>query len=65
MANLAKSTISETTATTSILIAVVVNTIVKSGIAISLGAASLRKYTLPGFTAVLLAGISIIIWMLV
>jgi len=65
MANLAKSTISETTATTSILIAVVVNTIVKSGIAISLGAASLRRYTLPGFTAVLLAGISIIIWMLV
>lgn len=63
MANLAKTTISESTAATAIIIAITMNTIVKASIAISLGAAALRKYTLPGFGAVLIAGIGIILWL--
>lgn len=64
MANLAKDAVSEATASTAILIAVVVNTIVKASIAFSLGAASLRKFTLPGFGLVLLTGLVLIAWML-
>jgi uncharacterized membrane protein (DUF4010 family) len=64
MANLSKSTITETTATISILIAVVVNTIVKASIAFSLGAAALRKYTLPSFGIVLVTGLVLIAWLL-
>ena len=64
MANLAKSTVSEATAATAIIIAITVNTIVKASIAISLGAVALRRYTLPGFGAVLVAGLGIIAWLL-
>lgn len=64
MANLSKSTITETTASISILIAVVVNTIVKAGIAFSLGSTALRKYTLPGFGLVLLTGLILIGYLL-
>jgi uncharacterized membrane protein (DUF4010 family) len=65
MANLSKSTLSESTASVAILIAVVVNTIVKASIAFSLGAAALRRYTLPGFGIVLLTGMVLIGWLLV
>jgi uncharacterized membrane protein (DUF4010 family) len=64
MANLAKSTVSEATAATAIIIAITVNTVVKASIAISLGAVALRRYTLPGFGAVLVAGLGIIAWLL-
>lgn len=64
MANLSKDSLSEATAATAILIAVVVNTIVKASIAFSLGSASLRKFTLPGFGLVLLTGLALIGWML-
>ena len=64
MASLAKTTVSETTASTAIVIAITVNTIVKASIALSLGAATLRRYTMPGFGAVLLAGLGIIAWLL-
>jgi uncharacterized membrane protein (DUF4010 family) len=64
MANLSKDSISEATAATAILIAVVVNTVVKASIAFSLGAASLRKFTLPGFGLVLATGLALIGWML-
>jgi uncharacterized membrane protein (DUF4010 family) len=48
MANLSRGgSVSESTAAVSILIAVVVNTIVKAGIAISLGALALRRYNHP------------------
>lgn len=60
MANLSKGALSESTASAAILIAVVVNTVVKAGIAWSLGAAALRRYTLPGFGLVLLTGIVLI-----
>jgi uncharacterized membrane protein (DUF4010 family) len=60
MANLAKSSVSEVTASAAILIAITVNTIVKAGIAISLGATALRRFTLPGFGAMLLAGLILI-----
>lgn len=65
MANLSKSTLRESTASVAILIAVVVNTIVKASIAFSLGAAALRRYTLPGFGIVLLTGMVLIGWLLV
>lgn len=65
MANLSRGgSISESTAAVSILIAVVVNTIVKAGIAISLGALALRRYTIPGFAAVLATGLALIVWVL-
>lgn len=64
MANLAKESLSETTAAIAILIAVVVNTVVKASIAFTLGAASLRKFTLPGFGLVLVTGLALIAWML-
>ncbi len=64
MANLSKESLSEATATTAILIAVVMNTIVKASIAFSLGAPSLRKFTLPGFGLVLVTGLALIGWML-
>ncbi len=64
MANLAKESLSEATAATAILIAVVVNTIVKASIAYTLGAATLRKFTLPGFGLVLVTGCALIAWML-
>ena len=64
MANLAKSTVSEPAAAVAIVIAITVNTVVKAGIAISLGAMALRRYTLPGFGAVLAAGLCIIVWLL-
>ena len=64
MANLSKSTLSESTAAVAILIAVVVNTIVKAGIAWMLGAAALRRYTMPGFGLVLLTGTILIGWLL-
>lgn len=60
MANLSKSAISESTASIAILIAVVVNTVVKASIAWTLGAAALRRYTLPGFGMVLLTGLVLI-----
>ncbi|MDX9758208.1 MAG: MgtC/SapB family protein [Bacteroidota bacterium] len=60
MANLSKSAISESTASIAILIAVVVNTVVKASIAWTLGAAALRRYTLPGFGIVLLTGLVLI-----
>lgn len=60
MANLSKSAISESTASVAILIAVVVNTVVKASIAWTLGAAALRRYTLPGFGIVLLTGLVLI-----
>ncbi len=65
MANLSRGgSVSESTAAVSILIAVVVNTIVKAGIAISLGALALRRYTIPGFAAVLATGLALIVWVL-
>ena len=63
MANLSRGELSENTAAISILIAVVVNTVVKAGIAFSLGSPSLRKYTLPGFGLVLTAGLLLIGWL--
>jgi uncharacterized membrane protein (DUF4010 family) len=64
MANLSKSAVSESTAAIAILIAVVVNTVVKAGIAYTLGAAALRRYTLPGFGIVLITGLVLIGWLL-
>lgn len=64
MANLSKTTLSESTASVAILIAVVMNTIVKGSIAFSLGAAALRRYTLPGFGLVLITGLALIGWLL-
>jgi uncharacterized membrane protein (DUF4010 family) len=64
MANLSKSSISENTASVAILIAVVVNTVVKAGIAWTLGATALRRYTLPGFGLVLVTGLVLIAWLL-
>ncbi len=65
MANLSHTgEVSETTAAISILIAIVMNTVVKAGIAISLGAMALRRYTIPGFGLVLVTGISLIAWLL-
>ncbi len=65
MANLSRSgAVTESTAAVAILIAVVVNTLVKAGIAISLGAAALRRFTVPGFGLVLLTGLSLIAWLL-
>ncbi|MDH7516063.1 MAG: MgtC/SapB family protein [Bacteroidota bacterium] len=64
MANLAKSSVSQSAAATAILLAVVVNTLVKAGIAIVLGGASLRKYTLPGFGVVFLVGILLVGWLI-
>jgi uncharacterized membrane protein (DUF4010 family) len=63
MANLARGTIGHATASTAIIIAITVNTVVKAGMAVSLGAPSLRRYTLPGFGAVLAVGIGIIVWL--
>jgi hypothetical protein len=40
------------------------NTIVKASIAFSLGAAALRRYTLPGFGLVLVTGLVLIGWLL-
>lgn len=57
MANLSLSSLDMKTASTAVLLAVVTNTVVKGGIAFSLGAAALRRYTLPGFGALLAAGI--------
>ncbi|MBE0643885.1 MAG: MgtC/SapB family protein [Bacteroidetes bacterium] len=65
MANLSKTTLSESTAAVAILIAVVMNTIVKASIAFSLGAAALRRYTLPGFGLVLVTGLVLIGWLLI
>lgn len=65
MANLAKTTLSESVAATAIIIAVVVNTIVKAGIAISFGAMSLKRNSLPGFGALLLVGLGIVCWLFV
>ncbi|MCZ7556955.1 MAG: MgtC/SapB family protein [Bacteroidia bacterium] len=65
MANLSRSgAVAENTAAVSILIAVVVNTIVKAGIAWTLGATALRRFTLPGFGLVLLTGLLLIGWLL-
>lgn len=64
MANLARDSVSEATAATAILIAVVVNTVVKASIAFSLGSVALRKFTLPGFGLVLVTGLVLIAWML-
>lgn len=64
MANLSKSAVSESTASIAILIAVVVNTVVKAGIAFTLGSVALRRYTLPGFGIVLLTGMVLIGWLL-
>ncbi|MFZ1729223.1 MAG: MgtC/SapB family protein [Bacteroidota bacterium] len=64
MANLSKTSLSESTASVAILIAVVMNTIVKASIAFSLGAAALRRYTLPGFGLVLVTGLVLIGWLL-
>ena len=64
MANLAKTSVTETTAATAIMIAVTVNTLVKAGMAIMLGAVGLRKYTLPGFGAMLLTGMIMIAWLM-
>ena len=64
MANLAHGSLAETTAAIAILIAVVVNTAVKAGMAAVLGAAVLRRYTLPGFGFVLVTGLALIGWML-
>jgi uncharacterized membrane protein (DUF4010 family) len=65
MANLSRSgAITEQTAMISILIATVVNTIVKAGMAVVLGATVLRRYTLPGFGLVLFTGVAIILWLL-
>jgi uncharacterized membrane protein (DUF4010 family) len=65
MANLSKTTLSESTAAIAILIAVVMNTVVKASIAFSLGAAALRRYTLPGFGLVLVTGLVLIAWLLI
>jgi len=64
MANLAKGAVSENVAAAAILIAVLVNTVVKAGIAIALGAPSMRRYTLPGFGLVFATGLGIIAWLL-
>jgi uncharacterized membrane protein (DUF4010 family) len=65
MANLAKTTVTEVTASTAILIAITVNTIVKAGIAVALGAAALRRFTLPAFGAVLGVGVIIVCWLII
>lgn len=65
MANLAKGTVTETTASIAILLAVVVNTVVKAGIAITLGAGVMRRYTLPGFGAVIVVGLCLIAWLMI
>ncbi|NOY06449.1 MAG: MgtC/SapB family protein [Chlorobi bacterium] len=62
MANLAKTTLSETTAVSAILLAMVSNTIVKAGIAIVLGAVSLRKYTFPSFSILALVGLVLVFY---
>jgi uncharacterized membrane protein (DUF4010 family) len=65
MANLSLSgAVTESTAAVSILIAVVVNTIIKAGVAYTLGAAALRRFTLPGFGLVLVTGLVLIGWLL-
>ncbi len=62
MASLAKTTLSESTAVSAILLATVSNTIVKAGIAVFLGSTHLRKYTLPAFTILAIVGIILILW---
>lgn len=62
MASLAKTTLSDSTAVIAILLAMVSNTIVKAGIAITLGAVSLRKYTFPSFFILAIIGIALILW---
>jgi len=59
----ANEAIQEHTAAVAILIAVVVNTVVKAGIAMTLGAATLRRFSIPGFGLVFLTGIVLIGWL--
>ena len=59
MASLAGADVSYTVAARAVTLAALSNTLVKGGIAVSLGSASLRRYVLPIFGAVLVVGIGI------
>lgn len=64
MANLSKAgSVTDSVAAIAIILAITVNTIVKAGIAMSLGAVTLRRYTLPGFGAVLLTGLGLVLYL--
>jgi uncharacterized membrane protein (DUF4010 family) len=63
MASLAKSTITEATASTAILLAIVTNTAVKAGMTIVLGAVAMRRFTIPGFGVLFAAGLAMVVWM--
>jgi uncharacterized membrane protein (DUF4010 family) len=56
MARLAGADVSYSVAARAVTLAALANTVVKGGIAISLGSASLRRYILPIFGAVLVVG---------
>ncbi|HID62112.1 MAG TPA: DUF4010 domain-containing protein [Anaerolineae bacterium] len=58
MARLAGADVSYAVAARAVTLAALSNTVVKGGIAISLGSASLRRYILPIFGAVLVVGIA-------
>ncbi|MBR9979074.1 MAG: DUF4010 domain-containing protein, partial [Bacteroidetes bacterium] len=64
MANLSRTTLSEHTAAVAILIAAVSNTLVKAGMTVVLGAAALRRSTLPGFGFIIATGLLLIAWLL-
>ena len=59
MARLAGADVSYTVAARAVTLAALSNTLVKGGIAVSLGSASLRRYILPIFGAVLVVGIAV------
>jgi uncharacterized membrane protein (DUF4010 family) len=58
MARLAGADVSYTVAARAVTLAALSNTVAKGGIAISLGSASLRRYILPIFGAVLVVGVA-------
>ncbi|MDH4136076.1 MAG: MgtC/SapB family protein [Anaerolineae bacterium] len=58
MARLAGADVSYAVAARAVTLAALSNTVVKGGIAISLGSASLRRYILPIFGAVLVVGVA-------
>lgn len=58
MARLAGADVSQAVAARAVTLAALSNTVVKGGIAIALGSASLRRYILPTFGAVLVVGVA-------
>jgi uncharacterized membrane protein (DUF4010 family) len=58
MARLAGADVSYAVAARAVTLAALSNTVVKGGIAISLGCASLRRYILPIFGAILVVGVA-------